>query len=213
MCLFFVFSIDFVLNYKTSNVDICAQIQYKANTFNKSEVQDKLEKKRSVHHPAACVSVFLPFGPRPPLKTWFQERRVFTKTPGIPHIKATSAANRDAPFWAQFSGCRWGGPGPQFPYIGKLCKNPIQMGNSRVGRGQRAAKHKLKKNKMLYKFFGPPGGGSGLPVLPEIFFLTKRENGVKTQYKHKHSKKNKNKKKLQKTLRVWVFLYVCDNFG
>ena len=53
MCLFFVFSIDFVLNYKTSNVDICAQIQYKANTFNKSEMQDKLEKKRSVHHPAA----------------------------------------------------------------------------------------------------------------------------------------------------------------
>ena len=70
MCLFFVFSIDFVLNYKTSNVDICAQIQYKANTFNKSEMQDKLEKKRSVHHPAAPPTDTPKIGPKTVRPGW-----------------------------------------------------------------------------------------------------------------------------------------------
>ena len=68
---------------------------------------------------ANCVpglfSMFVGVRPPPSVQKvqmiWFQEHRVFIKTPWIPHIKTTCAANRDAPFWAQFSGCRWGGRG------------------------------------------------------------------------------------------------------
>ena len=82
MCLFFVFSIDFALNYKTSNVNICAQIQYKANTFNKSEMQDKLEKKRCVHPPAVPPPTDTPkIGPKTVRPGWLRMSLLYGEFP------------------------------------------------------------------------------------------------------------------------------------